>query len=66
MLGKPMVITDGCEMAPMLKDRVADIVPFDATAFAAAMSDLLTDRSKCDTARLHIFWRMKNSPSNRL
>jgi glycosyltransferase involved in cell wall biosynthesis len=39
----PMVITDRCESAHLVEGRVADVVPFDATAFASAMGRLLTD-----------------------
>jgi glycosyltransferase involved in cell wall biosynthesis len=46
LVNTPMVITDRCEIAHLVKDRIADVVPFDATAFAAAMQDLLTDRER--------------------
>ena len=46
LAGTPMVITDRCEIADMVRDRVADIVPFDACAFAAGMERLLTDRER--------------------
>ena len=39
----PMVITDRCEMAYLVKDRVADVVPFDVELFSRAMKDLLLD-----------------------
>lgn len=42
----PMVITDRCEIAHLVQGRVADVTPFDATAFAAAMRRLLTDRER--------------------
>jgi len=45
LAGLPMVITDRCEIAHLVKDRVADIVPFNADAFANAMRRLLTDHS---------------------
>jgi glycosyltransferase involved in cell wall biosynthesis len=41
-----MVITDRCEIAHLVQDRVADVTPFDAAAFAAAMQRLLTDRER--------------------
>jgi len=44
--GLPMVITEGCEIAYMVKDKVADVVPFDPQLFAAAMEALLKDREK--------------------
>jgi glycosyltransferase involved in cell wall biosynthesis len=43
LAGTPMVITDRCEIAHLVEDRVAAVVPFDADAFAAAMKRLLTD-----------------------
>ncbi len=33
----PMVITDGCEIAYLVKDRVAEVVPFDIQAFASGV-----------------------------
>ena len=44
--GTPMVVTDRCEIAHLVQDRVADVVPFDADAFAAAMRRLLTDSDR--------------------
>jgi glycosyltransferase involved in cell wall biosynthesis len=41
-----MVITDRCEIAHLVQGRVADVVPFDATAFAGAMGRLLTSRER--------------------
>ena len=49
LAGTPMVITDRCEIAHLVKDRVADVVPFDAQAFAMAMESLLTDRVRYET-----------------
>ena len=49
--GTPMVITDRCESAHLVQDRVADVVPFDAVAFAKAMECLLTDRARYDRYR---------------
>lgn len=40
----PMVITEGCEIAPLFAGRVAEVVPFDAQAFGQAMRCLLEDR----------------------
>ncbi|HSL42298.1 MAG TPA: glycosyltransferase [Anaerolineales bacterium] len=42
---KPMVVTEGCQMAKLIKDRIADVEPFDIDAFASGMRKLLTDRS---------------------
>jgi len=47
----PMVLTDRCEIAHLVQDRVADVVPFDATAFAGAMRRL----SKQELRILRIF-----------
>lgn len=44
LAGTPMVITNRCEIADLVRDQVAEVVPFDAAAFAAAMDRLLTDR----------------------
>lgn len=44
----PMVITDRCEIAHLVKDRVADVVPFDAAYFAYAMADLLREGERYD------------------
>ncbi len=44
--GTPMVITDTCESAYLVKDRIGDVVPFDADALAAAIDRLLTDRPR--------------------
>lgn len=46
MMQTPMVITDRCEIADIVKNRVADITPFDAGDFGAAMERLLTDRAR--------------------
>ena len=51
LFGKPMVITEGCGTASLVRDRVADVVPFDADEFAAAMQRLLTDRERYDRYR---------------
>lgn len=42
----PMVITDRCEIAHLVKDRVADVVPFDAARFGEAMKRLLEDKGR--------------------
>jgi glycosyltransferase involved in cell wall biosynthesis len=46
-----MVITDRCEIAYLVRDRVADVVPFDTDAFAAAIHRLLNDRERYDRYR---------------
>jgi glycosyltransferase involved in cell wall biosynthesis len=44
--GTPMVITEGCEIAHLVKDRVAEVTPFDSQAFANGMRSLLLDKGK--------------------
>ena len=46
LAGTPMVVTDRCEIAYLVRDRVGDVVPFDPDAFAQAMERLLTDRER--------------------
>ena len=53
LMGIPMVITDGCEIAELLRDRVAEVVPFDADAFALAMGRLLTDKERYQRYRMN-------------
>jgi glycosyltransferase involved in cell wall biosynthesis len=51
LAGTPMVVTDRCEIAHLVRDRVAEVVPFDADEFAAAMERLLNDKELCDHYR---------------
>ncbi len=51
LMGTPMVVTDRCQIADLLGGRVAEVVPFDADAFAAAIRRLLTDRERYDRYR---------------
>jgi glycosyltransferase involved in cell wall biosynthesis len=51
LVGTPMVVTDRCEIAHLVRDRVAEVVPFDAEAFASAMDRLLTDRERYERYR---------------
>ena len=46
LTGTPMVITEGCEIAHLVRNRIADVVPFDPDIFANAMKDLLVDSEK--------------------
>ena len=46
LVGTPMVITDRCEIAHLVQDRIGDVVPFDPHAFAAAIHNLLTDKDR--------------------
>ncbi|MEW6285002.1 MAG: glycosyltransferase [Chloroflexota bacterium] len=43
LMSVPMVITESVEIAHLLKDRAAEVVPFDATSFAEAMRRVLSD-----------------------
>lgn len=49
LMGTPMLITDTCEIAPLVRGRIGDVVPFDAQTFADAMDALLADRQKYHT-----------------
>jgi glycosyltransferase involved in cell wall biosynthesis len=51
LAGTPMIVTDRCEIAHLVQDRVADVVPFDADMFAAAIEQLLTDRERYERYR---------------
>ncbi len=42
----PMVITDRCEIADLVKGRVAEVVPFDPQAFAYGMALLLSEKER--------------------
>lgn len=44
LLGTPMVVTEGCEIAHLVKDRVAEVTSFDPGLFAEAMRRVLSDR----------------------
>lgn len=44
--GTPMVIAEGCEMVHLVRDKVAEVAPFEARAFAQSMQGLLEDRDK--------------------
>ena len=46
LMGTPMVISDRCQIADLVRGRVAEVVPFDADAFATAMEGLLTDEER--------------------
>ena len=46
LMDTPMVITDRCGNAHLVKGRVAEVVPFDPEAFANAMRLLLTDQER--------------------
>lgn len=45
----PMVITDRCEIAHLVKDRIAQVVPFNPRVFAEALQGLCTDHSLYET-----------------
>jgi glycosyltransferase involved in cell wall biosynthesis len=46
LVGTPMVVTDRCEIAHLVRGRVADVVPFDPDAFAGAIKGLLTNEER--------------------
>ncbi len=51
LMSTPMLITDTCEIAPLVQGRIGDVAPFDAQRFAQAMDNLLADRTKYETYR---------------
>jgi glycosyltransferase involved in cell wall biosynthesis len=46
LIGIPMVVTDRCEIAHLVKDRIGEVAPFDANLFANAMRELLVNEEK--------------------
>lgn len=46
LMSVPMVVTEGCEIAHLVKDRVAEVTPFDVNLFANAMRGLLLNEEK--------------------
>jgi glycosyltransferase involved in cell wall biosynthesis len=46
--GTPVIVTEQCGIAPMLKDRAGLVVPHDAGQLANALARLLTDRQLRD------------------
>lgn len=59
----PIVVTDSCEMAPIIKDKIADVVSFDEFEFANAMKNLLEDRNKYEKYRTNCPDVLKNNLS---
>lgn len=51
LMGTPMVVTDRCEIADLVRDRVAEVVPFEPAAFANAVQRLLTDKERYNRYR---------------
>jgi glycosyltransferase involved in cell wall biosynthesis len=51
LMGTPIVMTDRCEIAGTVRDRVAEVVPFDPFAFADAMDRLLSDDQRREQLR---------------
>jgi len=45
LAGKPMIVTEGCQMANLIQGRIAEVVSFDVDAFALGMRKLLTDKN---------------------
>lgn len=46
LVGTPMVITDRCMIANLVKGEIGEVVPFDAQAFADAMDLLLSNHER--------------------
>ncbi len=46
LMSTPMLVTDTCEIAPLVKGRIGDVAPFDPQIFADGMDDLLSNRQK--------------------
>jgi len=46
LMRTPMVITEDCEIAPLVKDRVAEVTPFNATMFSFAIRELIMNKDK--------------------
>ncbi len=65
MMGTPMVTTDRCEIADMIKGRIGDVVPFEADAFALAMERLLADRGRLEQYRANCQTMLEQSFSVR-
>jgi glycosyltransferase involved in cell wall biosynthesis len=65
LMGTPMVITDRCEIADMIKGRIGDVTPFDADAFALAMERLITDRNRLEKYRANCQTMLEQSFSLR-
>jgi glycosyltransferase involved in cell wall biosynthesis len=53
LAGTPMVITDQCEIADLVQDRIGDVVSFDAKEFADAINRLLSDRKRYEQYKLN-------------
>lgn len=51
LAGKPMVVTNGLEIADLLRDRVALVTNFDPEEFAEAIARILTDHSLYESLR---------------
>ena len=49
----PMVTTDRCEIAHMVKDRIAQVVPFNPKAFALALKTLCSDQNLYETCKIN-------------
>ena len=47
----PIVITNTCEIAPMVKDRIGDVVAFDELEIAKGIKNLLQDRNRYEMYR---------------
>lgn len=61
LMSTPMVVTDQCEIAELLENRVAEVVPFDPDAFALAIDRLLCDEERLRRYRANCKDLLKNS-----
>ena len=66
LAGTPMVVTDRCEIAYMVKDRISTVVPFEAESFAAAIDELLADTEKYAAYRANCHKMMEDTFSLKL
>ena len=71
--GVPVVVTDTCGIAPLLKDRVARVVPYEQRALSAAISEVLFDessraklRAACPAVTAELSWDEKITEMERL
>lgn len=59
--GIPMVVTDRCEIAHLVKDRIAEVTPFDAEDFSNSIKRLLANQDLYERYRANCPVVMKAS-----